>query len=69
MKRHNYTENLRFKDINQRYQNQLINNPPKLEITERYQRTFKKFRLWIERNQLGKEPYKMVGGWKGQKVE
>ena len=66
---YNYTENLQFKDINQRYQNQLINNPPKLEITERYQRTFKKFRLWIERNQLGKEPYKMVGGWKGQKVE
>ena len=32
---YNYTENLQIKDINQRYQNQLINNPPKLEITER----------------------------------
>ena len=64
-----YTEALQFKDIDQRFYNNLINNPPKVEITERYKRAYKKFRLWIERNNQGSKPYRMVGGWQGQKVE
>ena len=59
----------KFKDIDQGYYNTLMNNPPKVETTERYERTYNKFRLWIERNSQGKEPYRVVGGWKGQKVE
>ena len=66
---YNYTETLQFKDIDQGYYNTLMNNPPKVETTERYERTYNKFRLWIERNNQGKEPYRVVGGWKGQKVE
>ena len=65
---YNYTENVQFKDINQSYYNTLMNNPPEVETTERYQRAYKKFRLWIDRNDQGKVPYRMVGGWKGQKV-
>ena len=66
---YNYTENVQFKDINQGYYNTLMNNPPKVETTERYERMYNKFRLWIERNNQGKTPYRMVGGWKGQKVD
>ena len=66
---YNYTENVQFKDINQHYYNMLMNNPPKVETTERYQRTYNKFRLWIERNNQGTIPYRMVDSWKGQKVE
>ncbi len=66
---YDYTENVQFKHINQRYYNTLMNNPPKVTTTERYQRAYNKFRLWTERNSQGKEPYRMVGGWKGQKVE
>ena len=66
---YNYTENVQFKDISQGYYNTLMNNPPKVETTERYERMYNKFRLWIERNNQGKTPYRMVDGWKGQKVE
>ena len=66
---YNYTENVQFKDISQGYYNTLMNNPPKVETTERYERMYNKFRLWIERNNQGKIPYRMVGGWKGQKVD
>ena len=66
---YNYTENLQFKDIDQVYYDKLKNNLPKVEKTERYERTYKKFRLWIERNNQTKEPYRMVSGWKGKKVE
>ena len=66
---YNYTESLQFKDIDQGYYDQLKNNLPKVKTTERYERTYNKFRLWIERNNQAKEPYRMVGGWKGQKVE
>ena len=66
---YNYTENVQFKDINQGYYNTLINNPPKVETTERYERMYNKFRLWIEQNNQGKTPYRMVGDWKGQKVD
>ena len=65
----NYTETVQFKDIDKGYYNKLMNNPPKVETTERYERTYNKFRLWIERNNQVKEPYRMVGGWKGQKLE
>ena len=66
---YNYTESVQFKDIDQGYYNKLMDNPPKVETTERYERTYNKFRLWIERNNQAKEPYRMVGGWKGQKVD
>ena len=66
---YNYTDTVQFKDIDKGYYNKLMNNPPKAEKTERYQRSYNKFRLWIERNNQGKSPYRMVGGWKGQKVE
>ena len=66
---YNYTETLQFKDIDQGYYNTLMNNPPKVETTERYERTYNKFRLWIERNNQGNKPYRVVGGWKGQQVE
>ena len=66
---YNYTDTVQFKDIDKGYYNKLMNNPPKVEKTERYQRSYNKFRLWIERNNQGKTPYRMVSGWKGQKVE
>ena len=66
---YNYTEHVQFKDINQRYYNTLMNNPPKVETTERYLRAYNKFRLWIDRNNQVKVPYRMVGGWKGKKVD
>ena len=66
---YNYTDTVQFKDIDKAYYNKLMNNPPKVEKTERYKRTYNKFRLWIERNNQGKAPYRMVSGWKGQKVE
>ena len=64
-----YTERLQFKDIDQRFYNRLMDNPPKVETTGRYERAYKKFRLWTERNNQGTKPYRMVGGWQGQKVE
>ena len=66
---YNYTESLQFKDIDQGYYDQLKNNLPKVKTTERYERTYNKFRLWKERNNQGKAPYRMVGGWKGQKID
>ena len=65
----NYTETVQFKDIDKGYYNKLMNNPPKVETTERYERTYNKFKLWIERNNQAKEPYRMVGGSKGQKLD
>ena len=66
---YNSTETVQFKDIDKAYYNTLIHNPPKVEKTERYKRTYTKFRLWIERNNQSKAPYRMVAGWKGQKVD
>ena len=66
---YNYTETVQFKDIDKAYYNALIHNPPEVEKTERYKRTYTKFRLWIERNNQSKAPYRMVAGWKGQKVD
>ena len=65
----NYTETVQFKDIDKGYYNKLMNKPPNVETTERYERTYNKFRIWIERNSQAKEPYRMVGGSKGQKLD
>jgi hypothetical protein len=66
---HDYTGATQFKDIDQNYYNTLANNLPKIEKTERYIRTYNKFELWLDRNSQATKPYRMVGGWKGQKVE
>jgi len=60
---------VQFRQIDQNYFDALISNPPKVETTERYVRTYNKFRTWIERGSQGTKPYRMVGGWKGQKVD
>ena len=60
---------VQFRQIDQNYFDLLISNPPKVETTERYVRTYNKFRTWIERGSQGTKPYRIVGGWKGQKVE
>ena len=62
-------DRVQFKQIKQSYYDNLINNLPKVEKTERYVRTYKRFKLWIERNNQGTRPYRMVSGWQGQKVE
>ena len=66
---HDYTGATQFKDINQKYFDTLANKLPKIEKTERYVRSYNKFELWSDRNSQGTKPYRMVGGWKGQKVE
>ena len=66
---HDYTGATQFKDIDQKYYDKLANNLPKIEKTERYIRTYNKFELWLDRNSQATKPYRMVGGWKGQKVE
>ena len=36
---YNYTDTVQFKDIDKGYYNKLMNNPPKVEKTERYKRS------------------------------
>ena len=59
---------VQFKQINQHYCDALMNSLPKLKTSERYVRTYNKFRTWIERKNQGIKPYRIVGGWKGQQV-
>ena len=66
---HDYTGATQFKDIDQKYYDVLVNKLPEIQKTERYIRTYNKFKLWLDRNSHGTKPYRMVGGWKGQKVE
>ena len=66
---HDYTGATQFKDIDQKYYDVLANKLPEIQKTERYIRTYNKFKLWLDRNSHGTKPYRMVGGWKGQKVE
>ena len=66
---HDYTGVTQFKDIDQKYYDMLENKLPEIQKTERYTRTYNKFKLWLDRNSHGTKPYRMVGGWKGQKVE
>ncbi len=57
---------IRFKQIDQEFYDSLMTKPPEVLRSERYGRTYNKYRLWIERNNQGAEPYRRIDGWRKQ---
>ena len=57
---------IQFKHIDQDFYDSLMTKPPEVLRSERYGRTYNKYRLWIERNNKGVEPYRIIDGWRKQ---
>ena len=57
---------IQFKQIDQEFYDSLMTKPPEVLRSERYGRTYNKYRLWIERNNQGSEPYRIIDGWRKQ---
>ncbi len=57
---------IQFKHIDQDFYDSLMTKPPEVLRSERYGRTYNKYRLWIERNNQSSKPYRIIDGWKKQ---
>ena len=66
---YDYTEAVQFRHLDIDYYNTLMSERPQVVRTNRYETTYNKFKLWIERNDLSRKPYTNVEGWIGQKVK
>lgn len=66
---YDYTEAVQFRRLDIDYYNTLMSQLPKVLRTNRYEATYNKFKLWIERNKLSRKPYTNVQEWIGHKVE
>ena len=65
---YDYTEAVQFRHLDLDYYHHLLSLHPKVVTTNRYETTYNKFKLWIERNELSRKPYTNVEGWIGNKV-
>lgn len=63
------TEAVQFRHLDVDYYNTLMSQLPEVVRTYRYETTYNKFKLWIERNDLSRKPYTNVASWIGQKVK
>ena len=53
---------VQFEHIDQDLYDSLMTKPPEVLRSERYGRIYNKYRLWMERNNQGAKPYRIIDG-------
>ena len=53
---------VQFEHIDQDLYDSLMRKPPEVLRSERYGRIYNKYRLWMERNNQGAKPYRIIDG-------
>ena len=57
---------VQFEHIDQDFYDSLMTKPPKVLRSERYGRTYNKYRLWMERNKQGVKPHRIIDSLRKQ---